>query len=493
MRCALVALVLAGIVKAITFAFAPKLAFWKIYVTILGALVVFTAGFKSRPSQTPAKHPDHVNDVAKAITWVRHNISRVFPRPLESLPTVEVGPEVPPVDVEQGEEPEILVADPDQIYLVGHSAGGHLVALVSIDPTYLNAADEAYRKEFPDYVYKGQEEKHSPAPEPVAANAVQIEDRQSPEDSQLASLPKPTVSPQHADAPSETDVLSSGLTLDSAEHCSPANNNDRLAHFSTPLSPLSPGTDEASSTVVRAVQHVLDEVDYHQQEEARLLSEEKEQVAEISPATDESSASGASAAATAISGAKKSLLPFPIRGVIPISGIYDLLRPLRQSVYHPMNFFFHIFYTYSAFGYSDKTKMGASPLHKLREYFPDTVGDALPPFTVLNAISDFGLELGGQVFVDELRKKGAKASYAVIDNTNHASIVSRFTTYDAYRVVLSSLDGRVVIREQAESEVVTTTSTTTTEDEAAGTMTTTTTRTTTTTTTTTTSVTTQQE
>jgi acetyl esterase/lipase len=52
------------------------------------------------------KHPEHVKDVARAYAWVRHNITKYG-------------------------------GDPDRIFLCGHSAGGHLVALLATDDTYL--------------------------------------------------------------------------------------------------------------------------------------------------------------------------------------------------------------------------------------------------------------------------------------------------------------------------------------------------------------------
>ncbi len=55
-----------------------------------------------------AKHPDHVQDVAKAVAWTRSHIA------------------------EHG-------GDPSNLYLAGHSAGGHLVALLATDETYLKA------------------------------------------------------------------------------------------------------------------------------------------------------------------------------------------------------------------------------------------------------------------------------------------------------------------------------------------------------------------
>lgn len=54
------------------------------------------------------KHPTHMEDIAKAFAWVRANIAK------------------------HG-------GDPDSITLMGHSAGGHLAALLALDPSYLKA------------------------------------------------------------------------------------------------------------------------------------------------------------------------------------------------------------------------------------------------------------------------------------------------------------------------------------------------------------------
>lgn len=54
------------------------------------------------------KHPEHVEDVARAFAWVNQNIAKAG-------------------------------GDPQRIYLVGHSAGGHLVSLLATDPQYLRA------------------------------------------------------------------------------------------------------------------------------------------------------------------------------------------------------------------------------------------------------------------------------------------------------------------------------------------------------------------
>ena len=54
------------------------------------------------------KHPEHVKDVARAFAWTRENLA-------------EYGGRV------------------DRLFLVGHSAGGHLVSLLTTDPAYLAA------------------------------------------------------------------------------------------------------------------------------------------------------------------------------------------------------------------------------------------------------------------------------------------------------------------------------------------------------------------
>jgi acetyl esterase/lipase len=54
------------------------------------------------------QHPEHIKDVARAFAWVHRNIARYG-------------------------------GDPRQIFVGGHSAGGHLAALLATDETYLHA------------------------------------------------------------------------------------------------------------------------------------------------------------------------------------------------------------------------------------------------------------------------------------------------------------------------------------------------------------------
>jgi acetyl esterase/lipase len=55
------------------------------------------------------KHPEHIRDVAQAFAWTYRNISKYGGRP-------------------------------DELFVSGHSAGGHLIALLATDESYLKAA-----------------------------------------------------------------------------------------------------------------------------------------------------------------------------------------------------------------------------------------------------------------------------------------------------------------------------------------------------------------
>jgi arylformamidase len=67
--------------------------------------VYVSANYRLSPA---VQHPAHVEDVAKALSWIFDNIASYG-------------------------------GDPKQIFLVGHSAGAHLAALVTADKAYLNS------------------------------------------------------------------------------------------------------------------------------------------------------------------------------------------------------------------------------------------------------------------------------------------------------------------------------------------------------------------
>jgi acetyl esterase/lipase len=70
-------------------------------------VVTVLANYRLSPA---VRHPEHVKDVARAFAWTRRHAA-------------EYG------------------GDPDRIILCGHSAGGHLVALLATDESYLKSAE----------------------------------------------------------------------------------------------------------------------------------------------------------------------------------------------------------------------------------------------------------------------------------------------------------------------------------------------------------------
>jgi acetyl esterase/lipase len=66
---------------------------------------VAVANYRLSPA---VKHPEHVRDVARAFGWLEAHVKE-------------------------------LGGDPSRLYVMGHSAGGHLVALLALDPTYLKS------------------------------------------------------------------------------------------------------------------------------------------------------------------------------------------------------------------------------------------------------------------------------------------------------------------------------------------------------------------
>lgn len=66
-------------------------------------LIVVAPNYRLSPN---VKHPEHIKDVARAFAWTYENIAR-------------------------------FGGDRNQIFVAGHSAGGHLVSLLATDPTYL--------------------------------------------------------------------------------------------------------------------------------------------------------------------------------------------------------------------------------------------------------------------------------------------------------------------------------------------------------------------
>jgi len=105
-----IALLLCGILDLVT---ATSGLFWsavsELRFLCLGSIFIamlwcrHILGQQGEPS---VRHPDHVRDVSNAYKWIVENI-------------------------------HTYGGDPDTIFLMGHSAGGHLISLMALDHTYL--------------------------------------------------------------------------------------------------------------------------------------------------------------------------------------------------------------------------------------------------------------------------------------------------------------------------------------------------------------------
>ncbi len=115
-RSLIVALILSGILKLITYLcnvgsglkYANWLTYNVMYWMCVCACLLFMFLKSGTRSSADVRHPSHVKDLAAAIAWIRANAKDIDPR-----------------------------ADPDCMFLSGHSAGGHIVSLTAVDPAYV--------------------------------------------------------------------------------------------------------------------------------------------------------------------------------------------------------------------------------------------------------------------------------------------------------------------------------------------------------------------
>jgi acetyl esterase/lipase len=105
--------------------------------------------------------------------------------------------------------------------------------------------------------------------------------------------------------------------------------------------------------------------------------------------------------------------PAAIRGVVPISGVYELPSHLETTV------FTSAAQVREAFGDTDEQLAAASPQRHVRS--------GLPPFLVIVAEGDPpGLRQQGRSFADSLRDAGVDVYYISVKERDHFSIVRRF-------------------------------------------------------------------
>eukprot|EP01113_Clastostelium_recurvatum_P010163 TRINITY_DN14999_c0_g1_i1.p1 TRINITY_DN14999_c0_g1~~TRINITY_DN14999_c0_g1_i1.p1 ORF type:complete len:213 (-),score=28.53 TRINITY_DN14999_c0_g1_i1:831-1469(-) len=108
-----------------------------------------------------------------------------------------------------------------------------------------------------------------------------------------------------------------------------------------------------------------------------------------------------------------------IKGVVGISGIYSLFNPLGPG-HAPTwkDVIFEYGYVRPTFGEDQAAWDEASPIQHVA-LFPH---EAAPPFLLLNAHQDLGLENGAKKFQRKLRHHGFEVKHAIIPATTHGSV-----------------------------------------------------------------------
>lgn len=151
------------------------------------------------------------------------------------------------------------------------------------------------------------------------------------------------------------------------------------------------------------------------------------------------------------------------RGLVLVSGVYDLFSPMRTAPIDAKNKWFVLAYVLPAFGKDERLRREASPLLLLdpnkdtsvlgraatwvtgpfrlsdspidqREAASPETGvevntTALPPTLILNASVDMGLQENGELMAAAMGKY-TDVKYALVSGTDHASICSSPKTAD---------------------------------------------------------------
>ena len=124
---------------------------------------------------------------------------------------------------------------------------------------------------------------------------------------------------------------------------------------------------------------------------------------------------------------RHNLLLSSIRGIVTMSGIYTLSNPVHDSNHHPNNWIFRILYSSNLHFPKGKKMNEYSPIEYIEE------NQSLPPFLVMSARFDMGLEIDAQRLVQRLRQYNHTVDYHVIKGTTHGTIASKFAKNDAHR------------------------------------------------------------
>ena len=115
-----------------------------------------------------------------------------------------------------------------------------------------------------------------------------------------------------------------------------------------------------------------------------------------------------------------------IRGVVAMSGIYSLTNPTHDSLNNIRTWIFRILYSSNLTVPKGRKMIEYSPIEYIKEDEP------LPPFLVMSAKFDMGLEVDAKRFVEKLKQLHHQVEYFVVKGS-HATIANKFGTNDAQK------------------------------------------------------------
>lgn len=124
-----------------------------------------------------------------------------------------------------------------------------------------------------------------------------------------------------------------------------------------------------------------------------------------------------------------------IKGVISISGIYNVPDPLQNAV---ALWGYNKLYIAPTFGDNVEFMLSSSPLTHIKR-LDTTAPHSTPPFLIMNAGSDFGLEKDGTLFTSVFVGKNLPCRHEIIPDESHASISRSEKTMEIARDFLVSL------------------------------------------------------
>jgi acetyl esterase/lipase len=118
-----------------------------------------------------------------------------------------------------------------------------------------------------------------------------------------------------------------------------------------------------------------------------------------------------------------------IKGVVSISGIYNVADPLDSPLF---SWGYNKIYITPTFGNDLDFMNDSSPLIHLNSI--DTAQKHhIPPFFILNASSDLGLQKDGRAFHSAFVAKGLPVQYSILERETHGTISRSTKTMTAAR------------------------------------------------------------